>query len=208
MHGAGELAERLSGARRRERPTVAVPRALSMVLDSGSRGAPASGTGGGTGLSIKGAGATHNCVEVRGLTVGTSADDVKVRAPPPPVRVRAAADASAFRRRSGVITEARLLSRPGAPPVVRVTYKAPADAAAAVRKYDGMAADGGTLSVALVGAKAASLVARLGGAPVLNGSVDAVLADDAGGSCVPGRVLACAVRALTMCAGRCARTRS
>jgi hypothetical protein len=115
---------------------------------------------------------------------------------------------AAFGSDGAVITEARLLSRGGEPPVVRVTYKAPADAAAAVRKYDGMAADGGTLSVALVGAKAASLVARLGGAPVLNGSVDAVLADDAGGSCVLARVFVCAVRALTMCAGRCARTRS
>jgi hypothetical protein len=58
--------------------------------------------------------------------------------------------------------QARLLSHGAEPPVVRVTYKAPADAAAAVCKYDGMATDGRTLSVALVSAKDATLVARLG----------------------------------------------
>jgi hypothetical protein len=66
---------------------------------------------------------------------------------------------------------------------VRLTYKNPADAKAAAAKYDGQNADGRTLSVTLVGAVASHLSARIGNAPaVVDGSVDAFLDDNAGGS--------------------------
>jgi hypothetical protein len=81
------------------RPPPRPPLALARHVQAAHRCRSARAVDGGR--SIKGPGATHNCVEVRGLTVGTSTGDVKVREPSP--RVRAGADASACRRRSGAL---------------------------------------------------------------------------------------------------------
>jgi hypothetical protein len=122
-------------------------------------------------LSIKGASSQGNVVEVTGLVSGTTADDV-----------------SAIFKRCGAITSAQVKSQTKDEVVIRVTFKAPGSAAAAVNKFDGQPADGRILAVRIVGGAATSLGGRLGGADGLGivrqeGSVDVLMeGDDAGGS--------------------------
>ncbi|KAJ6593543.1 hypothetical protein B0H19DRAFT_1056079 [Mycena capillaripes] len=123
-------------------------------------------------LSIKGASSASqgNVVEVTGLVAGTTPDDV-----------------SAIFKRCGEIVKATLVtSKPEV--VIRVTFKTPPSASAAVQKFNNQPADGKTLSVRIVGTNATGLGGRLGGSDGLGlvreeGSVD-ILMDSAteGGS--------------------------
>jgi len=116
-------------------------------------------------LSIKGAGSASqgNVVEVTGLVGGTTAEDVV-----------------AIFKRCGAITQAKAM--PGNEVRIRVTFKAPASAAAAVQKFHNQAADGKTLSVYIVGSSSVgtTLGGRLGGVDGLGlvrqeGSVDVLM---------------------------------
>ncbi|KAG5653507.1 hypothetical protein H0H81_012579 [Sphagnurus paluster] len=122
-------------------------------------------------LSIKGASAPGNVVEVTGLVSGTTADDV-----------------AAIFKRCGEISAARLVAA-GEEPRIRLTFKLPASAAAAVAKFHNQPADGKVLSVKVVGATAAgtTLSGRLGGADGLGlvreeGSVDVLMDTEDSGS--------------------------
>jgi len=125
----------------------------------------ASATGGS--INIKGAsGAVGNVVEVRGLVAGTSADDVK-----------------AIFQQCGPVTESKLMpTKNGADVVVRIVYKNPKDAQAAVSKFDGQNADGKRLGVKILGSVSAGLSHRLANPPTIDGSVDALIGDSNGGS--------------------------
>jgi hypothetical protein len=91
----------------RPRPPPRLPPALALSTAPAARARPPCPSGPPLAFRARcrwwpehqGSGATHNCVEVHILTVGMSAGDVKVRAPS--LRVRAGADVSACRRRSG-----------------------------------------------------------------------------------------------------------
>ena len=122
-------------------------------------------------LSIKGAStssSTGNLVEVTGLVRGTTPDDV-----------------CTIFKRCGAITNAKTV--PSAPAyrdcvTVRITFKTPASAAAAVQKFHNQPADGKTLSVKIVGSASpgVSLGGRLGGVDGLGivrqeGSVDVLM---------------------------------
>ncbi|KAF7321570.1 Proline dehydrogenase [Mycena kentingensis (nom. inval.)] len=124
-------------------------------------------TGPGGGLSIKGASTSSkgNVVEVTGLVSGTSADDV----------------AAIFKRCGEIVKTASI---PGPQVTIRVTFKTPAAASAAVSKFDGQPADGKTLSVRVVGTTAAgtSLGGRLGGLVRDEGSVDVLMESADSGS--------------------------
>jgi hypothetical protein len=83
------------------------------------------------------------------------------------------------------VTESKLMnSSNSGEVVVRVVYKNGKDAQTAVSKFDGQVADGRKLSVRILGAVAADLGHRLGNKTVQNGSVDALIGAENGGSCV------------------------
>ena len=117
-------------------------------------------------LSIKGAGsaAKGNVVEVGGLVPGTTAEDV-----------------AAIFKRCGEITSSKSVS--GDDDVcIRLTFKIPTSATAAVQKFNNQPADGKVLSVRIVGSTTAgtTLGGRLGGADGLGlvreeGSVDVLM---------------------------------
>ncbi|PBK74166.1 hypothetical protein ARMSODRAFT_971435 [Armillaria solidipes] len=113
-------------------------------------------------LSIKGA-SQNNVVEVTGLVKGTTAEDV-----------------AAIFKRCGAITESKVMA--AAPEVViRLTFKDPSSAKAAVAKFDKQQADGKTLSVVIIGLhKGPSLFGRLAssdgmGLVMKEGSVDVLM---------------------------------
>ncbi|KAJ6449637.1 hypothetical protein DFH09DRAFT_94467 [Mycena vulgaris] len=116
------------------------------------------------GISIKGAGSASqgNVVEVTGLVAGTTPDDVV-----------------AIFKRCGEIVKA--VSMPNKSEVtIRVTFKVPSAASAAVQKFNNQPADGKTLSVQVVGSIATGLGGRLGGPDGLGlvreeGSVDILM---------------------------------
>ncbi|KAK0212508.1 hypothetical protein DFS33DRAFT_1269292 [Desarmillaria ectypa] len=113
-------------------------------------------------LSIKGA-SQNNVIEVTGLVKGTTAEDV-----------------AAIFKRCGVITGSKLMA---ATPevVIRLTFKDPSSAKAAVAKFDKQQADGKTLSVVIVGLhKGPTLFGRLAGSDGMGlvmkeGSVDVLM---------------------------------
>ncbi|KAJ4487171.1 hypothetical protein C8J55DRAFT_534827 [Lentinula edodes] len=136
--------------------------ALSFSPPSTSRGAR-----GGEELNIKGAGSSGNVVEVSGLVDGTTAEDV-----------------SAIFKRCGDILQSKLISRRNEEVRIRITFKLAASAAEAVKVFNGVPADGKTLSVAVVGATSAgtSLLGRFGkdglGLVRQEGSVDVLMDSD------------------------------
>jgi hypothetical protein len=114
-------------------------------------------------LSIKGASSQANVVEVTGLVLGTTADDV----------------ATIFKR-CGPITGAKQI--PGSQVKIRLTFKLASDALKAVEKFDKQPADGKLLSVRIIGSSStgATLGGRLGGTDGLGvvrqeGSVDVLM---------------------------------
>ncbi|KAJ7076851.1 hypothetical protein B0H15DRAFT_573522 [Mycena belliarum] len=115
-------------------------------------------------LSIKGAGSASqgNVVEVTGLVAGTTPDDV----------------VAIFKRCGEVVKAASISTSPEV--TIRVTFKAPSAASAAVGKFHNQPADGKTLSVRIVGSTATGLGGRLGGPDGLGlvreeGSVDILM---------------------------------
>lgn len=103
-------------------------------------------------------------VEVTGLVGGTTAEDV-----------------AAIFKRCGDITSSKLLSH-GDDVRIRLTFKLPTSASAAVQKFNNQPADGKVLSVRIVGSTSVgtALVGRLGGADGLGlvreeGSVDVLM---------------------------------
>lgn len=117
-------------------------------------------------LNIKGASAISqgNVVDVTGLAAGTTAEDVV-----------------AIFKRCGTISNAKSLSN-GDDVRIRLTFKVPASAAAAVQKFHNQPADGKVLSVRVVGNSTAgtTLGGRLGGVDGLGlvrdeGSVDVLM---------------------------------
>ncbi|KAJ3748521.1 hypothetical protein DFH05DRAFT_1438681 [Lentinula detonsa] len=122
---------------------------------------------GGEELIIKGAGSSGNVVEVSGLADGTTPEDV-----------------SAIFKRCGDITQSKLVSKRNEEVRIRITFKNPASAAGAVKSFNGVPADGKTLSVAVVGATSAgtSLLGRFGkdglGLVRQEGSVDILMDSD------------------------------
>ncbi|KAN0081230.1 hypothetical protein V8E55_008854 [Tylopilus felleus] len=116
-----------------------------------------------TGISIKGAStsANGNVVQVDGLVKGTTSADVE-----------------AIFRRCGAIISSELVTNQASDVVsVRLTFKQPAHAAAAVAKFDKQPADGRILRVAIVGVQSVGLSGRLGGMDLVNenGSVDVLM---------------------------------
>jgi len=161
-------------------------RPLSERLSSSSSGAPKANFGvaqkalreavgaeepGIGGLNIKGASSTKegNVVQVSGLVKGTTAADVE-----------------AIFKRCGPILSSKLHSSPSSDSVtIRIIFKQPTSAAAAVQKFHGQQADGRTLSVTIVGGAGVSLGGRLGLGLGDNatGSVDVLMeSEDASGS--------------------------
>ena len=124
-------------------------------------------------LSIKGAGSQGNVVEVSGLVTGTTPEDV-----------------AAIFKRCGQITNQKAMSTRAEDVRIRITFKTPAAAAAAVQKFHDQPADGKILSVKIVGTSSAgvSLGGRLGGTDGLGlvreeGNVDVLMeADNDSGS--------------------------
>lgn len=122
-------------------------------------------------LSIKGAGSQGNVVEVSGLVSGTTPEDV-----------------AAIFKRCGQITDQKATSTRAEDVRIRITFKAPASAIAAVQKFHDQPADGKILSVKIVGTSSAgiSLGGRLGGTDGLGlvreeGSVDVLMESDKDG---------------------------
>jgi len=119
-------------------------------------------------LSIKGAGSQANVVEVSGLVSGTTPEDV-----------------AAIFKRCGQITGQKATSTRAEDVRIRITFKTPAAAVAAVQKFHDQPADGKILSVKIVGTSSAgiSLGGRLGGTDGLGlvreeGSVDVLIEAD------------------------------
>lgn len=129
------------------------------------------GARGGEELSIKGASSSGNVVEVSGLVDGTTAEDV-----------------SAIFKRCGDISQSKLMSGRNEEVRIRVTFKNAASAAEAVKSFNGVPADGKTLSVRIVGANSAgtTLLSRFGkdglGVVRQEGSVDVLMDSDSSGS--------------------------
>ncbi|KAF9526657.1 hypothetical protein CPB83DRAFT_857582 [Crepidotus variabilis] len=122
-----------------------------------------SDTNAGGPLSIKGASSSGNVVEVTGLVTGTTPDDV-----------------AAIFKQCGVVTDQKAMSKKNEDPRIRITFKTPAAAAAAVKQFNNRPADGRILSVKVVGSSGASLAGRLGGADGLGlvreeGTVDVLM---------------------------------
>lgn len=81
-------------------------------------------------------------------------------------------------RRCGAIISSELVTNQASDVVsVRLTFKQPAHAAAAVAKFDKQPADGRILRVAIVGVQSVGLSGRLGGMDLVNenGSVDVLM---------------------------------
>lgn len=161
LYDQGSLSARL--AAKPAAPRLSIPAITQKALrdatspsDSRSRGD----------LSIKGASSSANVVEVANLLSGTTPNDV-----------------AAIFGSCGEITASRLVTPEDAEsPRIRLTYKSPAHAAAAVIKFNNQPADGNVLSVRVVGATSAAtgLGVRLGGADGLGlvrqeGSVDVLM---------------------------------
>ncbi|KAF9456939.1 hypothetical protein BDZ94DRAFT_1241156 [Collybia nuda] len=117
-------------------------------------------------LSIKGASAASqgNVVEVSGLVDGTTAEDV-----------------AAIFKRCGEITNFKSLSH-DSDVRIRLAFKSPTSASAAVQKFNNQPADGKVLSVRVVGSATAGITlgGRLGGTDGLGlvreeGSVDVLI---------------------------------
>jgi hypothetical protein len=132
---------------------------MSMIAQKALRDATASAEP----LSIKGASSQANVVEVTGLVLGTTADDVVT-----------------IFKRCGPITSAKQV--PGTQVKIRLTFKLASDAIKAVEKFDKQQADGKLLSVRIIGSSSAgaTLGGRLGGADGLGvvrqeGSVDILM---------------------------------
>lgn len=116
------------------------------------------------GLNIKGASSVKegNVVQVSGLVKGTTAADVE-----------------AIFKRCGPILSSRLHSSPSGDSVtIRIIFKQPASATAAVQKFHSQQADGRTLSVTIVGGTGVSLGGRLGLVDGGTGSVDVLMQND------------------------------
>ncbi|EIN06720.1 hypothetical protein PUNSTDRAFT_46131 [Punctularia strigosozonata HHB-11173 SS5] len=107
----------------------------------------------GDSMSIKGAAKSGNVVEVRGLAVGTTAEDVE-----------------AIFKRCGPIVKAEIHQK-HPELVIRVTYKEQKDAKTAVEKFDGQNADGKKLHVTISGTKGTTIGSRFGLDPVQDGQV-------------------------------------
>lgn len=147
--------------------TVDAPRAS---LNVAARKAFAAATGASGELNIKGAAKDGNVVQIEGLVHGTTADDVK-----------------AIFKTCGQVVNAAMHRNPSAEPgtvTIRVTYKTPEEAKAAVKKFDGQSADGKQLKVHVVGIAGSSLAGRLGGGNMdiirEAGSVDVLMNIDSG----------------------------
>lgn len=119
-------------------------------------------------LSIKGASSQGNVVEVSGLVTGTTPEDV-----------------AAIFKRCGQITNQKAMSTRAEDVRIRITFKTPAAAVAAVQKFHDQPADGKILSVKIVGTSSAgvSLGGRLGGTDGLGlvreeGNVDVLMEAD------------------------------
>ena len=81
-------------------------------------------------------------------------------------------------KRCGPIIDASVISSSGAETVtVRLKFKSPDDAKAAVKAFDGKPADGQVLKVTVVGTSSTALGGRLG-ASVINGTVDVLMDED------------------------------
>lgn len=115
----------------------------------------------GLGLSIKGASAVPlgNVVEIRGLVRGTTAADVE----------------AIFKRCGTIVSSETASPKASENVIVRITFKLPAQADAAVNKFNGQPADGKILQVSIVGTKAVGLSGRLAGVDVVDDSVDVLM---------------------------------
>ncbi|KAG1781881.1 hypothetical protein EV702DRAFT_961822 [Suillus placidus] len=115
----------------------------------------------GLGLSIKGASAVPlgNVVEIRGLVRGTTAADVE----------------AIFKRCGAIVSSETASPKASENVIVRITFKLPAQADAAVNKFNGQPADGKILQVSIVGTKAVGLSGRLAGVDVVDDSVDVLM---------------------------------
>ncbi|KAL4071372.1 hypothetical protein V8B97DRAFT_457305 [Scleroderma yunnanense] len=154
-----------SAAQPKKADSVLIQRALREATAATANPANSSGR-----LSIKGAsGSSGNVVQVEGLVKGTTAADVE-----------------AIFRRCGVILSSELASSTSSSNVVvRLTFKRPEDAHAAVSKFDGQPADGRILRVRVVGVQAVSLPGRISGVEdLVNGEngVDVLIQENGGGS--------------------------
>lgn len=115
----------------------------------------------GQGLSIKGASAVPlgNVVEVKGLVRGTTAADVE----------------AIFKRCGTIVSSETASPKASENVIVRITFKLPAHADAAVNKFNGQPADGKILQVSIVGTKAVGLSGRLAGVDAVDDSVDVLM---------------------------------
>lgn len=118
-------------------------------------------TGESKGLSIKGASSASsgNVVEVKGLVRGTTAADVE----------------AIFKRCGTIISSETASAKSSENVVVRLTFKQPEHAEAAVAKFNGQPADGKILQVSIVGMKAVGLSGRLAGVDFVDDSVDVLM---------------------------------
>ncbi|KAG6891502.1 hypothetical protein C0992_005641 [Termitomyces sp. T32_za158] len=166
LYDSGSLSARLDSKPTAPRLSInaITQKALRAATDpspTSTRARPAQGD-----LSIKGASSSANVVEVANLLSGTTPNDV-----------------AAIFSSCGEITAARLVTPADADsPRIRLTYKSPAHAVAAVAKFNNQPADGNVLSVRVIGATSAGagLGVRLGGADGLGlvrqeGSVDVLM---------------------------------
>ena len=149
----------------------------SILAQRALRDATATAT---AGLSIKGASTSANVVQVEGLVKGTTPADVEVCFLFVASR-RFSDTRQAIFRRCGPIISSNLASNQASDnPIVRLTFKQPAHAVAAVAKFDKQPADGRILHVAVIGVQSVGLSGRLGGMDVVNenGSVDVLMGGD------------------------------
>ncbi|KAG2366728.1 hypothetical protein BDR07DRAFT_1352209 [Suillus spraguei] len=112
----------------------------------------------GQGLSIKGASAVPlgNVVEVKGLVRGTTAADVE----------------AIFKRCGTIVSSETASPKASENVIVRITFKLPTHADAAVNKFNGQPADGKILQVSIVGTKAVGLSGRLADVDVVDVLMD------------------------------------
>ncbi|KAJ3499024.1 hypothetical protein NMY22_g19547 [Coprinellus aureogranulatus] len=126
----------------------------------------ATGANKGDQLSIKGASAQGNVVEVKGLAPGTTAEDV-----------------AAIFKQCGAVVDQKLVEG-GKNVRVRIHFKTAGAAKSAITKFHGQPADGKVLDVSIVGSSAAgqSLASRFGkdglGLVRQEGSVDVLMETD------------------------------
>jgi len=142
FEGSRSLSERLSSS------SSVAPKANFGVAQKALKDAIATEEPGVGGLNIKGASNVKegNVVQVSGLVKGTTPADVE-----------------AIFKRCGPILSSKLHSSPSSDSVsIRIIFKQPVAATAAVQKFHGQQADGRTLNVTIVGGAAVSLGGRLG----------------------------------------------